>query len=109
MKFDLLVERYLTEMPHVSLDLPSGHHVDFDLELEYIKSMNDLKDLFTRILSGDRITSRRGNFVKLSTTEEKMAFMNEIKDFLSMFLEKRFNTTLIEFYKGLAAGPGSEA
>ena len=105
MKFDLLVEYYLTEMPHVSLDLPSGNHIDFDLELEYIKTIDELKDLFTRILSGDKITSRRGNVVKLSTTEEKMAFMREIEDFLTMFLDKRFNITLVQFYKVLS-GPG---
>ena len=101
MNFDYLVNHYLQEMPHISMDLPDGKHIDFDLELEYIKNIDDLKSLFTRILSGDEIKSRRGNLVKLSTHEEKIAFMNEIKDFLTMFLEKRFNTTLIDFYKSL--------
>ena len=103
MNFDRLVNHYLQEMPHISIDLPDGKHIDFDLELEYIKNIDDLKSLFTRILSGDEIKSRRGNLVSLSTHEEKIAFMNEIKDFLTMFLEKRFNTTLVDFYKSLTS------
>ena len=104
MKFDRLVEQYLTEMPHISMDLPDGKHVDFDLELEYVKSLDDLKDLFTRVLSGVEIKSRRGLFVKLSTEEEKIAFMHEIKDFLTFFLQKKFDMSLTDFYK-LLAGP----
>jgi len=104
MNFDRLVEYYLTEMPHISIDLPDGKHIDFDLELEYIKSLDDLKDLFKRVLSGTEIKSRRGLLVKLSTEEEKIAFMHEIKDFLTFFLQKRFNITLTDFYKSLA-GP----
>jgi len=104
MNFDRLVEYYLTEMPHISIDLPDGKHIDFDLELEYIKSLDDLKDLFKRVLSGTEIKSRRGLLVKLSTEEEKIAFMHEIKDFLAFFLQKRFNITLTDFYKSLA-GP----
>jgi bacterioferritin (cytochrome b1) len=104
MNFDRLVEYYLTEMPHISMDLPDGKHIDFDLELEYIKSLDDLKDLFKRVLSGTEIKSRRGLLVKLSTEEEKIAFMHEIKDFLTFFLQKRFNITLTDFYKSLA-GP----
>jgi bacterioferritin (cytochrome b1) len=104
MNFDRLVKYYLTEMPHISMDLPDGKHIDFDLELEYIKSLDDLKDLFKRVLSGTEIKSRRGLLVKLSTEEEKIAFMHEIKDFLTFFLQKRFNITLTDFYKSLA-GP----
>jgi hypothetical protein len=104
MNFNRLVNRYLTEMPHISMDLPDGKHIDFDLELEYIKTMDDLKDLFTRVLSGAEIKSRRGNLIKLSTHEEKTAFMHEIKDFLTFFLQKKFNVSLVDFYKSLA-GP----
>jgi len=92
----------ISEMPHISMDLPDGKHIDFDLELEYVKTIDDLKNLFKRILSGDEIKSRRGLLVKLSTHEEKISFMNEIKDFLTFFLQKKFNTSLVEFYKSLA-------
>jgi hypothetical protein len=102
MKFDDLVEQYLTEMPHVSLDLPGGKHIDFDLELEYIKTVDQLKDLFTRILSGEEIVTHRGQSYKLTGHQENMAFLHEIKDYLKRYLEYKFKMGLEDFMKLLS-------
>lgn len=101
-KFDNTYNSLLTEMPHVSLDLPSGKHIDFDLELEYIKTIEELEDLFNRILSGEEIVTHRGNTYKLSTHEERIAFLTEIRKYLEWYLEYKFNMSLISFLNSLS-------
>ena len=90
---------FILEMPHISLDLPSGEHKDIDLELEYIKTIGELKDLFVRILSGEEIITHRGHSYKLNGHEEKMAFLHEIKDYLENYLSFKFKMTFEEFLK----------
>ncbi len=101
-KFDEIYEKLLMEMPHVSFELPSGKHVDIDLELEFIKNPDQLKDLFKRILSGEEIVTHRGQSYTLTTHPEHMAFINEIKDFLSYYLKHKFNLSLQEFLDSLS-------
>jgi hypothetical protein len=101
-QFDKLYKSLLMEMPHVSFELPSGKHVDIDLELEFVESLDELKSLFERILSGEEIVTHKGYSYALTTHEEHMAFMNEIKDFLSYYLKHKFNLSLQEFLDSLS-------
>jgi hypothetical protein len=97
MTFKEYYDSFILEMPHISLDLPGGKHKDIDLELEYIKTIEELKDLFVRILSGKEIVTHRGHSYKLNGHEEKMAFLHEIKDYLENYLSFKFKMTLVEF------------
>jgi hypothetical protein len=109
MTFKGYCDSFILEMPHVSLDLPSGIHVDIDLELEHIKTIEELKSLFNRILSNEEIVTHRGNHYKLTGHGEHMAFLHEIKDYLSRYLDYKFHITLEDFFKMLeeeAVGAG---
>ena len=99
MTFKEYYDSFILEMPHISLDLPDGNHKDIDLELEYIKTIGELKDHFKRILSGEEILTHRGHSYKLNNHEEKMAFLHEIKNYLENYLSFKFKMTLVEFMK----------
>jgi len=99
MTFKEYYDSFILEMPHVSLNLPDGDHKDIDLELEYIKTIDELKNLFVRILSGEEIQTHRGHSYKLNSHEEKIVFMNEIKDYLKNYLNFKFKISIDDFIK----------